>query len=163
MSTSIDWRVLSLQLVTTFAHFLWQGAVIGVVLAVVLRLCVRRSANTRYVTACVAFVLLPVCVVGTFAAVHRNGEAVFLESDDAQQPRQASLLVDQTTEPPLLSRLISPIDANDERTSIKSMNVPSQSADAEPADRTWSDLLSVLSPYLFGMYLWSASGCCSTP
>jgi len=155
MSGSIDWQVLSLQLVTTFAHFLWQGAVIGVMLAMVLRLCARRSPNTRYVTACVAFALLPVCVGGTFALVNNNGDAIFVTHSDAQNSIQASPQLNRNAEPPHLSQLV-PLVTADEQSSAEPLNVTSQSVDAELAERferRWSGLLSILSPYLFGVYL----------
>lgn len=155
MSGSIDWQVLSLQLVTTFAHFLWQGAVIGVMLAMVLRLCARRSPHTRYVTACVAFALLPVCVGGTFALVNNNGDAIFVTHSDAQNSIQASPQLNRNAEPPHLSQLV-PLVTADEQSSAEPLNVTSQSVDAELAERferRWSGLLSILSPYLFGVYL----------
>ena len=38
----------------TLVHFVWQGAVLAVAAAIALRLCRHRSANTRYVIACMA-------------------------------------------------------------------------------------------------------------
>lgn len=38
----------------TLIHFVWQGAVIAIAAAAVLRLCRRRSAESRYLVACVA-------------------------------------------------------------------------------------------------------------
>ena len=37
----------------TLIHFVWQGAVLAVIAAAVLRLCRHRSANARYASACV--------------------------------------------------------------------------------------------------------------
>ena len=46
-------------------HFVWQGIVLAVVTAVVLRACRQRSANTRYLVACVGLVLMVVTPVVT--------------------------------------------------------------------------------------------------
>ena len=156
MSLSIDWQILSLQLVTTFAHFLWQGAAIGVVLAVVLRLWTQRPANTRYVTACLAFAMLPVCVVATFALVNRNGDTIFVTRGDSQNSIQALLPRNPNAEPPCVSQLVPPVTAADKQTTVELRNVASQSVDVAPTDRfdrTWSGRLSVLSPYLLSVYL----------
>ena len=42
----------------TLVHFAWQGAIVGLLTAGVLRLCRHRSANTRYVVACVALMTM---------------------------------------------------------------------------------------------------------
>ncbi len=60
-------NLLTLQLVQKFGwallHFFWQAAAVALLLAVLLRILRRFSANLRYVTACLALgsiVLLPV-------------------------------------------------------------------------------------------------------
>ncbi len=78
MSSSIDWQTLSVQLIMTFAHFLWQGALIGGVLFCLLRLCCSQTANTRYIISSIALALLPVCVGVTFVVVHLAGEPIFV-------------------------------------------------------------------------------------
>ncbi|QDV24651.1 M56 family metallopeptidase [Aureliella helgolandensis] len=83
MMPSIDWQSLSLQLVTTFAHFLWQGSLIGILLAVLLRVVAARSASTRYIFASAAFASLPLCVVVTLAIVHAENGSLFLPSSSA--------------------------------------------------------------------------------
>lgn len=47
-------------------HSLWQGAAVAAVLAVLLRLMSRSSAQTRYVTCCLALVIMAACPVVTF-------------------------------------------------------------------------------------------------
>ncbi|MEZ6134510.1 MAG: M56 family metallopeptidase [Pirellulaceae bacterium] len=93
---SMDWSELSLQLMITFGHFLWQACVIGFVLFVaqhvgeslrdsqILRRRRKkrssvslgetdlRGANIRYTIACVAFFSLPICVIATFASVRQS-------------------------------------------------------------------------------------------
>ena len=50
----------------TLVHFLWQGAAVAVVLAVVLRILRNSSANLRYVISCTALLLMVVLPVITF-------------------------------------------------------------------------------------------------
>ena len=106
---SIDWTELSLQVMITFGHFLWQACVVGVVLLVVQyvaeslrdsrsRLRLRRGnvslgetdlrgANIRYTIACLAFFSLPICVIATFAWVHQSrGPILLVASDPVESP-----------------------------------------------------------------------------
>ncbi|NQT11141.1 MAG: M48 family metalloprotease, partial [Planctomycetes bacterium] len=50
-------------------HFLWQGAVIGVLVIAAGRLLRKRSAGTRYTLHAMALLSLPVCLAVTFAAL----------------------------------------------------------------------------------------------
>ena len=49
----------------TLIHFVWQGIVLAVATAIVLGACRQRSANTRYLVACVGLVLMVVAPVVT--------------------------------------------------------------------------------------------------
>lgn len=92
---AIDWSELSLQVLITFSHFLWQACVVGLFLFVVQHAVesLRRQLHTRrrnmgnpvgcgeselpraaihYAIACLAFFLLPITVVATFAWVHQS-------------------------------------------------------------------------------------------
>jgi membrane-bound metal-dependent hydrolase YbcI (DUF457 family) len=42
----------------TLIHFAWQATVIGVILAILLRLLRKSSANTRYLISCMGLVLI---------------------------------------------------------------------------------------------------------
>jgi beta-lactamase regulating signal transducer with metallopeptidase domain len=53
----------------TLVHFVWQGFAIGLILAVVLRLLRKSSANLRYVSACAALALIVVMPAVTFRIV----------------------------------------------------------------------------------------------
>ncbi|TWU58990.1 Regulatory protein BlaR1 [Rubripirellula tenax] len=101
---TVAWSELSLQVMLTFGHFLWQACVVAVVLvnaekafdfvsgrARALRCPAPneptpddslRSANVRYTFACLAFFSLPVCVAATFMWVHQSHGPVFLASGD---------------------------------------------------------------------------------
>ena len=58
-------------------HFLWQGAVIAALLSVVLLALRRSSANSRYLAACVALVLMVILpAVTTIALYEPQGGAV---------------------------------------------------------------------------------------
>ena len=72
MKTILDpelcWRVL-----LTLGHFLWQGAVIGLVAAVVAWMLRRASARARYGVWVTALFLMTLCPVGTF--IHLSATA----------------------------------------------------------------------------------------
>jgi GWxTD domain-containing protein len=53
----------------TLLHFLWQGALVAIILACVLALLNRRSAQPRYLAACAALVLMAVLPLITFARI----------------------------------------------------------------------------------------------
>jgi beta-lactamase regulating signal transducer with metallopeptidase domain len=60
------------RLVWTLAHFLWQGAGLGIALAVVLA-CMRRASAApavRYVAGCSCLLLMAACPLVTFYALH---------------------------------------------------------------------------------------------
>ncbi len=94
--SAIDWSELSLQIVITFGHFLWQGLVVALLLVLfeylklqrqVLRSDAkpgksrdgsRRSANVAYVMACIAFFALPCCVAATFYWVHQTRGSILV-------------------------------------------------------------------------------------
>src|SRR5581483_11635717 len=60
----------------SLVHFLWQGAVVALLLAGYLRLLRPRSANARYLTACAALPVMAACPgltwLGTHAAQSRD-------------------------------------------------------------------------------------------
>ncbi len=59
----------------TFLHFLWQGALVAIILACVLALLSRRSAQPRYLAACVALVLMTILPLITFARILATGNS----------------------------------------------------------------------------------------
>ncbi len=105
---AIDWRELSVQVMMTFAHFLWQACVVGIILCVAQyageslrdsQLRRRRLSAVRnvslgetdlhgckypYAIACIAFFSLPIGVIATFAWVHQSrGPFVLVSGDPA--------------------------------------------------------------------------------
>lgn len=156
MITSINWQAFSQQLVTTFAHFLWQGAVIGAALAVLLRLCSSGSSNTRYVIASVAFALLPLCVIGTFASVHHAGDSIFVlqVSVKPDAPTIVSPLPDAEPtsggELPSVEIASSPIRPSS--TANPPVEIPTVAAAADAPESAWWSTLSTASPYLIMAY-----------
>ncbi|HVW02560.1 MAG TPA: hypothetical protein VHB77_19545, partial [Planctomycetaceae bacterium] len=55
-----------LELGAALMHFLWQGAIVALLLATALSALRRRSANLRYMIACAALVSMAACPVATF-------------------------------------------------------------------------------------------------
>ena len=50
-------------------HFVWQGAVVAIVAALMLRLCRRHAASLRYVIACGAMGVMLLGVIVTAALI----------------------------------------------------------------------------------------------
>src|SRR5688572_14575764 len=50
-------------------HFVWEGAVVAIVAALILHLCRRQTASTRYLIACGAMIAMLFAVVMTAALV----------------------------------------------------------------------------------------------
>ena len=59
----------------TLVHFLWQAAVVAMLLAVFLRLLRKSSANLRYLAACSALLLMVVLPVATMQFIEVPGPA----------------------------------------------------------------------------------------
>jgi len=136
---SMDWSELSLQLIITFAHFLWQACVVGLVLFVaqhvveslrdsgifqLFRVSKKRvslgetdlrGANIRYAIACTAFFSLPICVVATFAWVHQaRGPIVMVAGGSVASPSSPMAAANEAT----------PTMANDDIPVLPSLATP---------------------------------------
>jgi len=101
-SFTMNWSELSLQVMLTFSHFLWQACFVGVALLAAQHLGdylqdsqIFRSrrgagkpvslgetdlsrANMRCMLATLAFFTLPICVAATFAWVHQSRGPIVL-------------------------------------------------------------------------------------
>lgn len=127
---AMDWTELSLQVMITFGHFLWQACVVGCVLLVVQHVAESlrdsrsllrlrrgnvslgetdlRGANIRYTIACVAFFSLPISVIATFAWVHQSrGPIVLVASDPVESP--SSSIVSANEAIPTMANTDSPV------------------------------------------------------
>lgn len=60
-------------------HFLWQGAVLAIVLGTLLWLLRHRSANLRYLASCGALILMALCVPVTLSVVPASEPAAVVE------------------------------------------------------------------------------------
>ena len=60
---------LCLRFALTLIHFLWQGTVIGALVAVAVWILRKSPPSSRYALHSVALVCLPICVAVTFATV----------------------------------------------------------------------------------------------
>ena len=175
MNYSIDWSELSLQLVLTFGHFLWQACVAGVLLEAALRLAKLHTARSERTTdvattassgavmhhamACAAFFLLPVCVVATFAWVHQSRRTVLILVSRAAEVDAVPIAgLDQTGSQPSAATALpvprSELPAHESGTSAASFSEPAQSAVAAPAPAaTWVEQLKPFAPSLLIGYL----------
>jgi hypothetical protein len=64
--TDLDWQVVSARLAFTLLHFLWQGAVVWLLVLIVLRCLAKSPASTRYVVSYSALASLPLIAIATF-------------------------------------------------------------------------------------------------
>lgn len=168
----IDWSELSLQVMITFAHFLWQACVVGLVLLVVERVgeslrdspkpqrdlrfgdTGSRRASTRYTFACLAFFALPVCAVTTFGWVHQShGPIVLAASDPIESPPIPVVIANEPAHPlisknvPMLPPLEVPAGAVLPVT--EPLDEPSVAVSAE----SWTERFQSLAPYLLIAYI----------
>ena len=164
--SAIDWSELSLQVMITFAHFLWQAFFVSILLVIgeqalktisgrarALRSFAatpdgwRRSANVRYMFACIAFFSLPLCVIATFAGVHQSRGPILLATSNASVP--------------IMSPAVFPAEP---ASALKGIEVSALPSAEMPADTTnarigsthpetrWYDRFQVFAPYLLVAY-----------
>ena len=72
IETLIEYPIIQ-SLGWTLLHFVWQGAVVALLVAAVLSLAGRMNAASRYVLATTGMLLMAVLPVGTFLALHLAG------------------------------------------------------------------------------------------
>ncbi|EEF59678.1 M56 family metallopeptidase [Pedosphaera parvula] len=77
----------------TLLHFLWEGLVIALVLAIAMRVLRRASASSRYVAGCLALMMMVAAPAGTFIHLTKQHAPV---SEGAFQPRMESLPLEIT-------------------------------------------------------------------
>jgi len=95
-----------LRLVLTLGHFLWQGALIGLIVLAAGRVLRKRSAKVRYGINLVALLAMPVCAAVTFSLLKidvdlRDGfkrspvELAVVTNSNAQIPAATELAIDR--------------------------------------------------------------------
>lgn len=67
----------------TLVHFLWQGAVVALAVALVLWFMRRRSAEARYAIACGALALVAACPVVTFSVLPEQASVAGIRADSS--------------------------------------------------------------------------------
>ena len=70
----------------TLLHFLWQGALLAILLAVLMRLLRRQSASLRYAVACASLLLMIVAPVGTACWISRSLPAAAANASNMRAP-----------------------------------------------------------------------------
>ena len=70
----------------TLIHFVWEGCAIAAVAATALRLADRRSANVRYVIACVGRAAMRAAPAATARLLWVSNEPTFSAIDGGQAP-----------------------------------------------------------------------------
>jgi bla regulator protein blaR1 len=97
VAEAIGWALL---------HLLWQGAVVAAILAAVLALLDRRSANARYVASCAALALLLILGVATGIRAYEPVTASAIASTPAPIAYNLSIPSDAPMEISLGTRLL---------------------------------------------------------
>ncbi|QEG38179.1 M56 family metallopeptidase [Roseimaritima ulvae] len=166
---TMDWSELSLQVMLTFAHFLWQACVIAIALAIgeqISNIVSGRaralrshqptpdrsceSANVRYLVACLAFFALPACVAATFTWVHQSrGPILLAESAAVESPALVVASTDERVEPSVSTDI--PILPSMEMAAGAELPVAEAS---EPSVRaqSWTHRMQAYTPYLLIAY-----------
>ena len=179
---SMDWSELSLQVMITFGHFLWQACVVGVVLFVVQHVgeALRdsqiqrqrrntksnvshgetdlRGANLRYAIACFAFFSLPICVAATFSWVHQSRGSVFLIANNPVGKLGTPAASENRSIPPLASNSDQVLGSLELPT--EPLLTSTQRPFVEPIDKpvpsiagmTWLQRAQAVAPYLLIAY-----------
>lgn len=156
----IDWPELSLQVMVTFGHFLWQACAVVIALTIVDQLSsrVRRhSAAMRYAFACVAFFALPVCVGLTFSWVHQSRGPILLEGSEPMDVALRPLMVENTPTQRVVSANTlksAPLEGPDPvGLSVKnSVSEPLESVRVAKPFPSRTERIQAFAPYLFVAY-----------
>ena len=169
---SIDWSELSLQVMITFGHFLWQAFFVAILLVIgeqALKIISgraralrsfeatpgswRRSANIRYMISCIAFFSLPICVIATFAWVHQSRGPILLATSNTTESIISPAVF--SAEPPttLDSKEVpaSPVVEMPADAPMLSIEPLEGMASASP-ETFWHDWFQVFAPYLLLAY-----------
>ena len=72
------WQQQAIRLSLTLLHFVWQGLLVGMVAAIALQCCHRKSVNARYLIACLAFFSMPLLAAATFLLAEPPAEVAAL-------------------------------------------------------------------------------------
>jgi len=103
----------------TLLHFIWQAAAIGLLLAIVLRLLHKSSANLRYIIACMALaliVLMPIVTIRMVDVPVETIEPVKLVSADLSKAgveTQGVVEMPQMQSPPAQAAVTPPVPLKD--------------------------------------------------
>lgn len=91
---SILFQPLTEKLGWTLIHFIWQGAAAAILLALLLRILRKSSANARYLVTCIGLVLIILLPIITFQLIDTAGIYIETEPISAVEP-----LVDLPSKP----------------------------------------------------------------
>lgn len=153
-------------------HFVWQGAVIAAVLALVLIALRQASAHVRYLVQCAALLLMVACPVITSLWLIGNTEAIALPergtgTTRAAPPRVVISPAERANESPMTSQplpSLPPWNATvpepgrmvEERLlalATKPAPVSAQRAAAVPGEHTWQRWIEPLLPWMVTCWL----------
>ncbi len=136
-------------------HFIWQGAAVALLVAMLLRILRRSTANLRYIISCVALALMILAPMATMLML--TDSAAYEEPIEAEASIPVAVMTDNASELPAEQPL-----ALTEAEPLAYL--------ADPAPLTWKDqlksMLEVAMPYLvlgwmigvLGLSMWRLGG-----
>lgn len=125
---------LSVRWSLTLMHFVWQGAVVGLLAVIVHCVLAGRSASTRYALHAIALLSLPLCVAVTFASL----EVPFESSEiTALAPTSESASRDEQAGGGAGQGIVAPAAAVSEHV-VRANNAPNDSIEGGGAQRVSS-------------------------
>lgn len=139
-------EVGSIQLTMTFMHFLWQGALVGLLFLVAMRFTSRSSAQVRYLIACATLACLPLCVLVTFVVVNRNGGSIWIAAGPVE--------TDSVVRPNLgMDSVTSGFDAEDTvHSEAEALGFAQPELTVPQTGRFWQPILKKSAPFLSLVY-----------
>lgn len=153
-------------------HFLWQGTVVALLLAVLLQLLRRRSPQVRWAASCLALAVMAAlpAVTACVVSVDRPEPAPIVEPSTAPHPSEAAVVGMERPPSPILSPVSPPPVEDSAPVSMNSSSeLPARAAhqcSAKPWLQRVGDLLRPFLPWavvawlvgVTGMSLWHLGG-----
>lgn len=127
-------------------HFVWQGTVIAVLLAAILRLGRFRAANTRYAVTLAALSLMAICPIATFCLI-----------PPPAAPRAVAEIADAETVVPAEANIAEasgrPFPPAAAPAESSASGRPPETAAPATAEPTWRTAYGRFAPYIVGIWL----------
>ena len=145
---------LSLQVVVTLFHFLWQGLALAILVAICNATIARNSAKAKYAVSFSALMLMLACMIGTFGIVAANATPVNRTVVSAtevlieNEPSYAEAVGEIALEPESFTDEI-----NVDVASAFPVAISIEETNTEPSTTSFLETWAWLAPYVVIVYL----------